>query len=435
MNGMVGAIARFADDDVVIIVLSNTDWTPVGRIVVDLAAIVLGEAYILPTRHTSAVIDLDPALFDTYVGDYEAEGLVFTVLRERERFLMRISDQTGGEWSMTMTLYPESETQFFTDLSGDTGVSFIADETGEIDRLVVTRAGQEMASARRRGACGSAETESTEEATGTSGALLLASIFDHEVLPKDTRRAATLPGVFEQVRLLCDWLNIAVILLGVIAVGQEFTWGTMRTVLARGVHRGRLVLAKFLALATVAASYLLMLWLACAILGLATTRSLTGTLDLSFVDDTFCLVQLGTLARTWLVVLSFTAFVLVVNVWAGRPGPAFSVLFLGYFLSLSVYILAPVLVFWFVHLGLDMAALGDTIWGRLIVLVPHYSGRLVIHWAKPSALSDLDNWVRNLIELSHLPSNPWLSVAVLSLYGFIPLLGAIHLFKHKEMTA
>lgn len=448
MNGMAGAIVRFTgDEDVAIIVLSNSDWAPVSRIVVDLAAIVFGEAYTLPTRRASTVIDLDPAVFDAYVGDYEAAGMYsspmsFTVLREGERFLMRIRDQAGGEGSITMALYPESETHFFTDLAGDTEVSFVAGETGEVNageynRLVITRAGQEIASARRRGAPGSAETPAAEGAAGAPAALALASSFSHKVLPKDYRQAATLPGVFEQVRLSSDWLIVAVILLGVIAVGQEFTWGTLRAVLARGVHRRDLLLAKFMALATVTASYLLIQWLTCAILGLLTTRSLTGRLDLSFVDGTFCLVQLDALARSWFVVLAFIAFTLAINVWAGRPGPAFSVLSLGYLLSLTAYVSLPILTFGFAHLlGLDVTALGKPMWGKwLVFLVPHYNSRLVLHWAGPPRISELDHWVRDAAEAAHLPLDPWLAVAVLLLCGLISLLGAIHLFKHKEMTA
>ena len=73
------------------------------------------------------------------------------------------------------------------------------------------------------------------------------------VLPEDYRQAAVLPGVFERARLSFDWLNLFSILLTAMTVGQEFAWGTMRTALARGPGRVRLLLAKFVALAAVIA--------------------------------------------------------------------------------------------------------------------------------------------------------------------------------------
>ncbi|MCP4422400.1 MAG: ABC transporter permease, partial [Chloroflexi bacterium] len=83
------------------------------------------------------------------------------------------------------------------------------------------------------------------------------SIFDPPVTNQDYWDAATLPGVFAHYWRMVDWLNIVVIVLGIIFVGQEFSWGTLRMALARGVKRSHLVWAKFVALGLTTAVYLL----------------------------------------------------------------------------------------------------------------------------------------------------------------------------------
>jgi len=42
--------------------------------------------------------------------------------------------------------------------------------------------------------------------------------------------------------------------------------------------------------------------------------------------------------------------------------------------------------------------------------------------------------VRLIADILSLPSNPWISVILLFVYGSLPLLGAILDFRRKEMT-
>lgn len=80
IDGFSSRIARYPDEQVSIIVLTNIDpevATPVVAIANDLAAILFGQPYQLPKQRQA--IELDAAIYDAYVGQYELEpGWVMT---------------------------------------------------------------------------------------------------------------------------------------------------------------------------------------------------------------------------------------------------------------------------------------------------------------------------------------------------------------------
>ncbi len=250
----------------------------------------------------------------------------------------------------------------------------------------------------------------------------------------DYDRAAVLPGIFECLYRSYDWLIIALILLDIVAVGNEFSWGTMRTLLARGVPRGRLVLAKWGASAIVVTGFLLTLWLLCGLFGLWSTHKLTGNVNWVDLDGSVWREQMILLARTWIVTLLLIAFILAVYIWAGKPGPAFALLFLLFFSSLLAYALLSVgMTALFAIPDFDPQAFGRTIWAQSALLVPHYNIRSVIYWKNPPVLAELDQWAKNIAGILAMPSNPWILLAVLACYGLIPLPGAIWRFKRQEI--
>jgi ABC-type transport system involved in multi-copper enzyme maturation permease subunit len=316
---------------------------------------------------------------------------------------------------------------------GNTEIRFASNDSGVFDQLIVADNGVEMLSARRI-VNGQAPTEPVEPLSPISENIVNSFSPDTSAQPGDYRRAAILPGTYELVVRSVDWVIIAIALLGIVMVGNEFPSGTVRTVLARGVRRGQFVLAKFAALVLIATGYLAAMWIACTLLGLWATRSLTGTIDLGFADGAFVHAQAAQLARAWIVLVPFAALAVAVNVWAGKPGPAFSLLFLIYFLSLLSYVfMAVALSFVFLRADFDPASFGGTIWGLLISLVPHYNMRRIIYWGQPVELAELDHWVRNIAQILHLPSSPWRSIAVLFVYGVIPLVWATVLFRRREV--
>jgi CubicO group peptidase (beta-lactamase class C family)/ABC-type transport system involved in multi-copper enzyme maturation permease subunit len=425
LDGATGMIARFPEDDAVVIVLSNTDWAPVSRIAEGLAAILFGDPYELPAQHTAEVVDLDPAVFDTYAGVYELSerDIVLVVKREERRFLLEL--RTLAEQT-TLELYPISETRFIADM-GATEFEFIADETGAVNQLQVTNAGQKLPLAVRRGAA-AAEARDLSDLNRVLGAIDLEPSFRMRL------DAITLPGLFERLSRLYDWLIVSTILLGIVFVGQEFAWGTTRAALARGASRVQLMLSKLLAMGVLMAGYILILWLVCAGLGLWTTHTLQGRIDWRFVDGAFWLAQLGILGRVWLIALSSVALNVGIYAWVGRPGPAFSLCFLGYVFSLiSYFFLAMVPALVLIRSDARPADFGDTLWARLIELMPHYSSRIVAYWGEPSPLYEIDHGMRVVSEIFDFRYDPLYAAVILVLYGLVPFAVGLISFKRREM--
>ncbi len=262
------------------------------------------------------------------------------------------------------------------------------------------------------------------------------SSFSPIVSNEDYWEAATLPGVFVRFWRMVDWLNYAVIALGIIFVGQEFRWGTLRMILMRGVNRSQMVWSKFLALAVVTTVYLFVLWLETAVFGLFLTNSLSGSVDWSFLNSAFLLEQLGGIGRMWLLVLPFIAFTLAVNIIVGRPGPAFSLLFMLYFLSWFSYMSLMVIVMFFMrNPDFDPVTLGNSFFGTMMQWSPHYNSRLFLYLGEPDILSEMDYGLRQMAGWLQFTISLWLSLGRLWLCGFGSLLAALYSFNRREITS
>jgi len=136
MEGFQTNITRFIDDDVCIIVLSNFGHAPVGKISVDLAAVVFGEKYQIPQKQVAKKIDF--AIYDDYVGRYEVNSnFSFIISREDDHLFCQPTGQNKLE------LYPESETKFFLK-EVDAQIAFVRDEEGKVIKLVLHQSGREI---------------------------------------------------------------------------------------------------------------------------------------------------------------------------------------------------------------------------------------------------------------------------------------------------
>lgn len=136
INGFVTHIARFPEDDACIIVLCNLTASRTSQIFRDLAAILFGEQYELPKE--KKVAQVDPALFDEYIGTYELEdGPSIRVYKEGDRIFAEFEGQGTAE------LFPEDETRFFIK-EAEIGISFVRNETGSVHRLIVHQGGKEV---------------------------------------------------------------------------------------------------------------------------------------------------------------------------------------------------------------------------------------------------------------------------------------------------
>jgi CubicO group peptidase (beta-lactamase class C family) len=139
INGFSTRIARYPDEQVSIIVLTNiespTAPAPVVLIANALAAILFGEPYAAPKQRQA--IELDSALYDTYVGQYELEpGWVMSVTKEANRIFTQWIGQNRVE------LFAESPTQFFAKVT-DAPCTFVVNEAGKASHVILHQGGRD----------------------------------------------------------------------------------------------------------------------------------------------------------------------------------------------------------------------------------------------------------------------------------------------------
>lgn len=83
-------------------------------------------------------IDLDSALYDKYVGEYElAPGFTIVITKEGSKLMGQATGQPKVE------LFAEAETKFFLKVV-DAQIEFIKDETGKVTGLVLYQGGQKL---------------------------------------------------------------------------------------------------------------------------------------------------------------------------------------------------------------------------------------------------------------------------------------------------
>jgi hypothetical protein len=136
IEGYASHIARYPDDKLSIIILSNLSVAPVFKTARDLSAIVFQEEYRIPKRPD--VSRVDEKILDSYVGQYEiAPGNLVTISKEGDRLMMRIREQQKVE------LFPKSRAEFFRKVV-DLSMTFIKDETGLATYMVFHVDGREL---------------------------------------------------------------------------------------------------------------------------------------------------------------------------------------------------------------------------------------------------------------------------------------------------
>jgi len=135
-EGFKSFIYRFVDDQACIILLSNFEHCPITRIAEDLAAILFDQPYQLPK---SALNDADLIdQYHDYVGQYQLKpGFVFTITLENGQLFCQATGQPK------FRLHPESEARFFI-REFNAAISFDRDRSGNVTRLIVHQAGQNV---------------------------------------------------------------------------------------------------------------------------------------------------------------------------------------------------------------------------------------------------------------------------------------------------
>jgi CubicO group peptidase (beta-lactamase class C family) len=128
--GYTACFARFPDDDVTAIVLSNNVMADLCPIVSDLAALVLGEPFEMPIARRA--ITLPTETLDGYTGRYHyTDNIALNVTREGDLLVARL-----GRLPDRYQLFAESETEFFLK-TADVQAEFVVSRAGEIRGLTL----------------------------------------------------------------------------------------------------------------------------------------------------------------------------------------------------------------------------------------------------------------------------------------------------------
>ena len=139
INGFSTFLARFPDEKITIVVLRNADFgaSNPGKVSKDLAAILLGEKYEIPS--TKPLAKVDPKIYDAYVGDYQlAPNFILSVSRVGDRLMTQATGQGQIE------IFPLSETKFFPKEMEAT-ITFVKDESGKVTHLMLQQNGEHKA--------------------------------------------------------------------------------------------------------------------------------------------------------------------------------------------------------------------------------------------------------------------------------------------------
>lgn len=142
--GFVSNIARFIDEDVVIIILSNLGSAAFPEMTRDLAAIVFGEPYQMPSARQ--FVTVDPAVFADYVGDYNlvyfGRTTVLTFTAEGDKLVMKTPGLPAS------VLSPMSEAKFYARSKGDVEMTFAREADSRVNSIAMVWSGYDLTATR-----------------------------------------------------------------------------------------------------------------------------------------------------------------------------------------------------------------------------------------------------------------------------------------------
>jgi D-alanyl-D-alanine carboxypeptidase len=140
LPGFRAALARFVDDKLTVVVLTNGDNANPSAIALGVADLYIPG--LIPKR---TVARIDPRVFDAYVGQYQPNpSTVLTIIREGDKLMMQ-----QGSSAEKRELLPENEANFFTTENRLLTYSFVKDEKGQVTHLAVQTGGGEIGRAKK----------------------------------------------------------------------------------------------------------------------------------------------------------------------------------------------------------------------------------------------------------------------------------------------
>lgn len=137
-SGFFTTALRYPDEEIYVVVLSNLENPSVQAVALGLAAIALGDPYQIPGGRTA--IELDSVISEKYAGSYQlAPDTVVNVTSEGGHLFAEVPDVPKFE------IFPESETEFFAQVSGtEYLLHFQVDAGGVVTGMVVLQGDQEI---------------------------------------------------------------------------------------------------------------------------------------------------------------------------------------------------------------------------------------------------------------------------------------------------
>jgi len=135
--GFATELKRFPDDKVTIVVLSNIQSSPVGRVADNLAKIAFGEKVEMPVERKA--ISLDPSILEKYVGEYQiGTNIIIAITLKDGQLIGELAGQSK------FLLFPETETTFF---SKDVNAQFVfeKDANGNVAGMTLVQGGRHPA--------------------------------------------------------------------------------------------------------------------------------------------------------------------------------------------------------------------------------------------------------------------------------------------------
>ncbi|HXU39930.1 MAG TPA: serine hydrolase [Blastocatellia bacterium] len=134
-QGFTSHIARYVDERLTVIVLTNRAGANPGTIAHGIEALYNSEP--IPAKHKEA--QLDPRSLDQFVGRYELEpGFVLSITRTSDHLWLH------GTGLSRVRLFPETQTKFFAKVL-DTQVTFVKDASGKVTHLIFHQRGDREA--------------------------------------------------------------------------------------------------------------------------------------------------------------------------------------------------------------------------------------------------------------------------------------------------
>ena len=137
INGFRSSLMYYPEENLTIGLLLNLTNQAPGAIAEGLAAILLNEPYTIPQQHEA--IDLEPALYEKYVGTYQLlpERPVELRIENNQLIISQAPDQES------VVLYPTSETEFFTQVA-DILIKFVVSEDDTVEGFTLFDQGYEL---------------------------------------------------------------------------------------------------------------------------------------------------------------------------------------------------------------------------------------------------------------------------------------------------